>query len=812
MAQTTPFRQPLRPRFDALLELAVIALFGLLYCAAFLAGDGLVLYGLDAGNRIQGIEHERLSGILIPVEIGLGLSERAPGIGHVPAWNPYLGTGTPLLNNAFLYLYNPFMSLPVLLLGAVQGAKAALVINLLLAGLNVWALARAIGLGRLARVTTGVLYLLSGGILSRFYSGHFQLGLSLVWLPLVFAGLWWTLHTPDRRAPALMALAFALLFFSGNIYYTLHALVCCLVITIVCVAGGGLRPSSALRRVAVGGILALGLTMMQFLPVWLVRDYVSHERVVFDPATNQIASQYSLGQSLANLTLPWAGWKPLTNPPLSLIASVDYAYIGILPFLLILALIFTGTGRLRRIAAIALILAVLMMIWGAGQTVIVNELYRSIPLLAEFRYIGRAHAVAALWWIVLAGVALDQLWRRVRADDGGYDLARALRALLIALLLAAGLLWYSLSDNSTRLALALNNIHLFNTFNGWRLAHYAQAAGALVSISALVLALDTLLIPLDLRIRRVQSPALLRMLGARIVRVGLILLALAATADALSVNHALIEFGRPGNNFGSLYAATFGTGTDPATPFPSILEPHGPSTYDAYYSRVRTWGLDEGWKPRPLPNDLIPEGAPRLRSLPQWAIVSTEYERGGTYELARQFVEQQGGERIRCVNRNPQAADPCDIDSSDGSILYRIAAALPYAFVADIESLQSRAHTLTPETVQPVMAVDHRMDTITVTASAPGEGYYLIVQETHFPGWQAQIDGAAVETVTIGAQPPDGSVTGFIGVPMQSGVRTYTLRYDPPGYGLGAVISLLSLILLAGYIGGVRLTRLRRRL
>lgn len=708
-------RHPASPQnvLYTLLGLAVIALFGVLYSAALFGRDGL-----DPGFRIQGIEHERLSGILIPVEMGLGLSERAPGIGHLPAWNPYLGTGTPLLNNAFLYLYNPFMSLPVLLMGAVQGAKIALIINLLLAGLNMWALARAIGLGRLARVTTAVLYLMSGGILSRFHSGHFQLGLSLVWLPLVFAGLWWTLHTTDRRAPVLMAVAFALLFFSGNIYYTLHALVCCTVMTLICVVGERLNPSRVIRRVLIAALLTLGLTAIQLIPIWLVRDYVTHQPVDFSPDTGQIASQYSLGQSLANLTIPWESWQALQNPPLNLIASVDYAYIGILPFALIAGLIFVGIGRFRLIAVIAMLLAIIMMIWGAGQTVIVNELYRRIRLLAEFRYVGRANAVAALWWIVLAGIALDQFWHALKRQK----------------------------------------------------------------------------------------------IGKWAIRIVLVLLALFAAIDTLRVNHALIELNRPVYSFGSLYAATYGTGTDLTTPFPSILEPHGPSTYDAYYSRIRTWGLNEGWTPRPVANDPIPAEAPKLPSLPQWAIVSTEYVRGGTYELARQFVEQHNGELVQCISRDRQAADPCDLETAPGSILYRIPAALPYAFAADAQTLQSRADTLIPQNVQPVTSVDHRMDTITIHATAPGEGHYLIVQEAHFPGWHAQIDGTSIETVTVGARVPNGPFTSFIGIPMQPGAHEYTLRYETPGFGIGAIISLLSVVMLVGYISGMRLpVHLRRK-
>lgn len=790
-------------------EIAIILLFGLLYSAAFLAEEGLVLRGIDPGNRIEGVEHERLSGILIPVQTGLGLSERAPGIGHLPAWNPYLGTGTPLINNAFFYLFNPLMSLPVLLLGPVQGTKVAIIAGLLVAGINMWLLAKAIGFGRLARVTTAALYMLSGGLIAKFYSGHFQLGLSLVWLPLVLAGFWWTLQTPRRLPPVLTALAFALMFFSGNIYYTLHAMLCCGVMLLVQLFRKDRPPlKPMLGRAAIAAGLTLGLCMIQFLPVWTVRSQVSHDPLVFDLQTGQIASQYSLGQALANLIMPWQAWDQLRNPPANLLVAVDYAYIGPLPFILMISLAFVRQKRWRSMGLIALVLALGMMIWGAGQSFVVNGLYRHIALLSEFRYIGRAHTVAALWWIVLTGVAVDNLWRSVRKRHHALHIpVRLLRVMAVSALLWGMFLIYSLSNNSTRLALVLNNIHLFNALNNLRFTSYLQALDALIGVFVILLVIDTLLLPVDLAfLRRIErsARAIIQIVGTQLAQIALLLLALAALSDALRVNHVLISFDPPGNNFGPLYAATLGT-----EPFPSIHQPHSPATYDAYYSGIRLWGLDEGWKPQPVDNNLIPDGAPWLLNLPQWAIVSTEYEGGGTYELARQFVEQNNGIRELCVVRdNPIRDDePCDIETSPGSILYRLPQALPYAFVARADTLQTRADTLTGETALPADAINHALDTITVTATAPEDEqtYYLVVQETHFTGWQAQVDEAPAETFTVGARAPGGSLTGFTAIPMQPGPHQYTLRYYPPGFTAGVLISLITGIAALIYLSGVSL-------
>ena len=808
-----------------ILELIAIIGLGLLYSAFFLATDhnSLILSSLEPDKRIQAVEHERLSGLLIPVQIGLGLDERLPGIGHLPGWNPYLGTGVPLVNNAFFYLFNPFMSLPVLILGAVQGTKLAIIVGILIAGINMWAFARAIGLGGVARVTVGALYMMSGGIIAKFHEGHFQLGISLAWPPLVFAGLWWTLHHDDRRAPVLMAVAFALLFFSGNIYYTLHTLLC----SVVMVAATAINRDNGrwhlgwpqLRRAMIGGLLGLGLVMIQFLPVWTVRDYVSHKTVAFDPSTGTIEGQYDLGTAVANLLTPWETWQSFEEPPFQLLASVDYAYIGPAVFAFIVGLIalslFDRTTflRHRRMIGIALILALTMMIWGAGQTTLVTELYRRIPLLAEFRFLGRAFAIAALWWLVLAGIGLDALWKAASDKVGtprefdAYDRGRLLRVVALTVLL---LLWfwaYSQSNHLTRLTLALNDLALFNVLNEWRFVSYPQVMQTLVDLVTLVLLADTMLLVMHQRWRGKQWRSVMQMLATRLIRVGLLLVAVAGIHDVMRTNHALITFGPPENNFGGLYGATLGV-ERATTPFPSIFHPFSPSAFDAYYSRVRNWGLNEGWTPLPLENDVIPPGTSRLTILPRWAIVSTGYGRGGTFALAQQFVDQHHGIRRKCLSEIANANDPCDIETYDGSVLYEIPNVLPYAFAATESTLKQQADTLTGANVIPAQVIAHEIDTITLQATLSGDKagqkHYLIVQETHFPGWHATIDDAPAKTVTVGNRPPEGFINGFIGIPMVRGTHTYRLRFEPPGFKTGIFITALTAVITVAYLAGLQ--------
>jgi hypothetical protein len=292
-------------KIQVLFELAAITLLAILFiCLSVPAPENYVPDGLETASvqralfdplyRQSGLEHERLAGVLLPIKIGL------QRYGHIPMWNPYSSIGEPVINNAFSYLFNPFHSLPVLLPDSfAQGTKIATFIALLIAGYNMWALACIIGVGPVGRMVAGALYLMNGSIAGKFYAGHFQLALSLAWPPLVLAALWWTLRSKNRLAPVAFALAFALLFFAGNIYYVLHTLICAALIIAVHLLER--KPPTVsddntgtthyrlfrnqnfairwdrLRRVGIAFAFAFGLAAIQFFPVWLTRDYVNHD-------------------------------------------------------------------------------------------------------------------------------------------------------------------------------------------------------------------------------------------------------------------------------------------------------------------------------------------------------------------------------------------------------------------------------------------------------------------------------------------------------------------------------------------------------
>jgi hypothetical protein len=207
--------------------------------------------------------------------------------------------------------------------------------------------------------------------------------------------------------------------------------------------------------------------------------------------------------------------------------------------------------------------------------------------------------------------------------------------------------------------------------------------------------------------------------------------------------------------------------------------------------------LNEGWSPKPL-NSLIPPGAPEIPSLSEWLIVSNEY--GGTsYASAQTTLSEQAHVLIHCLPQPPAipGVEPCDLANQPGSILYRLAESLPYTFVVPQVTLLRHADTITNETIYHAEVLSHQQDTIHIQATTPDDPtaspFYLIVQEVPFPGWQAFVDQVPVEPVPLGT---------YTGILMPAGTHTYTLRFQPPGFSTGVVITLLTLVGVGFYLRG----------
>ena len=89
-------------------------------------------------------------------------------------------------------------------------------------------------------------------------------------------------------------------------------------------------------------------------------------------------------------------------------------------------------------------------------------------------------------------------------------------------------------------------------------------------------------------------------------------------------------------------------------------------------------------------------------------------------------------------------------------------------------------------------------EVIEVEVQADGDAF-LIVTETHLPGWRCEVDGSAAAIVRADH--------AFMGVPLHAGARRVRLVYDPRSFTAGWILSVLGLAACLGLIATARFSR-----
>lgn len=328
--------------------------------------------------------------------------------GILPLWNPYMGRGEPLIENPFSFVLNPLMTLPIFAFGAIQGTKVAVLLHIGLMGVGGWLLGSLIGMKTPGRLLLALLLGGSGSFVAPLGTGFYQMSLSQTYVPWVYAALFGIITRSNwRRWAALFAVSGALLIFAGTFWYALPtALDCGLLVAFHAFRRNGSRRialnTAMLARVAVAGLLLVGLAAARLLPQAIHRNLIEHPLETLDYPPD----------SLSSVLLTFV--TPTVVPPF-LTPAIHYHYV--IPFGLLALLVF---GRLAfpalgaplagrwRIVAPALIMIALCVAWAQGDA-FTRWLYATFPLVREWRFVGRMLTAAAPWIGVLTALWLDQL-------------------------------------------------------------------------------------------------------------------------------------------------------------------------------------------------------------------------------------------------------------------------------------------------------------------------------------------------------------------------------------------------------------------
>jgi len=363
-----------------------------------------------------------------------------------PLWNQYIMSGIPYVGDPMLHVYNPLVTLPVLLLGVRAGFKLALYLSFLAGAFGMWRLGGILGMKPAARVWMALTFAFAGQPTARFFQGQYLFVLGFAWIPWVVGSLFQVVRLHRLKDVALAVICMALLFFSGNAYYPFYMLIMALLFGLL------MLPQLMRRRPFIKlpwqptwayvlvGVLSLGVIAVQLLPT-----------AEFWPRVNK-AMKLEGTHSLAQIFLDYTSKDTYREDAYSVMPAREefYAYIGMIPFLSLGLLPLAFWKRERKTLLYFVLILLFMLLWISVEYVPWREFFVRSSWLLQFRHLLRSLVIGSFALIVLAGYGLDTLWTafadNLSAVRSGTKTAQAQTALayaglgLLALFMLLGVL------------------------------------------------------------------------------------------------------------------------------------------------------------------------------------------------------------------------------------------------------------------------------------------------------------------------------------------------------------------------------------
>lgn len=331
--------------------------------------------------------------------------------GQFPLWNPYLETGLPYLGDPMTHVFNPLVTIPVLLYGVQTGFKMALFLSFLAAAFGMWRLGTVLGMGHASRVWIALLYVFAGQPAARFFQGQYLFVLGFAWIPWCIGSLYLLYKTGRRFHIATSAIALALIFFSGNAYYAFYMLVTVGLLALVLLPQLKHREkpfrlqfrldTRFLVNLSITAILTLGIVAIQLLPMIEFWPRLSK--------SNSLIGVQTPLQVLWDYTSKNTQRPDVANPPIT--REEFYAYIGMWPILALTLLPLALWKRERRPILFLLLLLLFAFVWIDVRNLPWNDFLIKSDLFQQFRQLLRILVYGGFAIILLAGLSLDTLWK-----------------------------------------------------------------------------------------------------------------------------------------------------------------------------------------------------------------------------------------------------------------------------------------------------------------------------------------------------------------------------------------------------------------
>lgn len=367
--------------------------------------------------------------------------------GHLPAWNPYLGGGAPLLANYQTAIFYPPNWLWLVVPGTLAMSLIA-VLHIVWAWLGMWQFGGALRFSLWGRATGAFAFAFSGYLIARL--GSFPTTNAGAWLPWLFWLALRVLHNRRARDVGWLALAFALQVLSGHAQTTFYGAVG-LGLYVLWVALWTMRRDTlrtrglALALVGAALLLSVLIAAVQMLPTAeYLRESQRSDGLDYDTLTN--LSYHPI--QLLTLLSPDLFGTPADGSHLTEgLYFEDAAYIGFVPLIAALAAVWAwGRGlRTRKVSPnlhsvpFWALLALVGLFFALGKyNPLFETLVDHVPTFDTFREPVRWLILPVFALAVLAGIGVEQwgrgprvvFWSRLAGAGGGAMAVMALTGLL----------------------------------------------------------------------------------------------------------------------------------------------------------------------------------------------------------------------------------------------------------------------------------------------------------------------------------------------------------------------------------------------
>ena len=709
--------------------------------------------------------------------------------GSIPQWNPYLFGGMPFVGGMHGDIFYPTAWLRLILpTGTAMGLGYA--IHLVLAGLFLYLLLRALRVSWGGAVAGGLAYELTGIVASMVHPGHDGKLYAAALAPLLFLTLVRAIRDGRSSWFALTALAVGLVLLTPHPQMSYYILVAAGLWSLWLAFGASerisqARPVPALALALTAVLLGVGISALQYLPMF---EYTPHMARGSTPGW-----EYSTGYSL---------------PPEELVGSVIPEFNGLGPeaywgrnffklhneylgiVVVGLAIIGAVSWRRRRVvlplAAIALLF---LMVSLGGHTPFYRLWYEVMPYMKKVRAPGMAFFLVAMPVAMFAGMGVDRLLRKevsprlVLGVFGGLAAFAVLAAIGVLQGIAAGLA-------DPRMA-----------------AHAAANSGALAAggVRALMFAAAAGGVAWALAAGRVRGswPA--------------IALALLVVIDLGSVERKFFVFGGPS---AELFAGDPVTDYMDSLPSPvRLFDAPGqnvigvPSVYPGSWLMGRrvqnTFGYhgnevryyDDVWGGKNVYANLTSGSLWNLWAV-NYVVLPGPLELPGFEQALGPVTTTPGGTAYLYKRTEPQPwarVVPAAVKIPGERIIPTVT---DQSFPLDnVVILSDSAAVVVPPMGQTLPAPSPLQATVSewmpgkMTVELSGDeprSTWLVVAETWLPGWTARVDSATVSV--------ERGNNAQITVPLPPGARRVELEFTSPGYKLGRLISLVSLLAVLAWL------------